>query len=186
MSCGQIEQLSIYSKEKEFKADSLGIKLFNNAGYFRNYLTSRFDVLIYSYLPIDELKFPKDYYNSTLCFVPEFIFTDKEYEIKVEEDYYDNRSSHPNVCRRKEKATSITDRYKDWGEVSNHFADKEFNYTRTLTRFERVRTDIINYQYTIHPFVSGSVFKTFYNMLFGVMGNFMCQNISEMRLRSDL
>ena len=58
--------------------------------------------------------------------------------------------------------------------------------THTLTRFERVRTDIINYQYTIHPFVSDSVFKTFYNMLFGVMGNFMCQNISEMRLRSDL
>lgn len=143
----QIEQLSIYSKEIEFEADSLGIKLFNNAGYSRNYLTSTFDVLMYSYLPIDELKFPKDYYNNNLCFVPKFIFADKDYEIKVEEDYDDSRSSHPNVRRRKDKATSIAVTYKNWGEVSNHFGDKEFYYTRALARFERIRTDIINYQY---------------------------------------
>jgi predicted Zn-dependent protease len=143
----QIAQLSIYSKEKEFEADSLGVKIFYKAGYSRSFVNSTFDVLIYSYLPIDEIKFPKNYYNSETCFIPEKKFADKEYPIKAEEDYDDTESTHPNALSRKKRTNSVADKLKDWGTASNFFGEDKFLYIRNLARFERVRSDIIEYQY---------------------------------------
>lgn len=143
----QILQLSVYSKEKEFEADSLGVKLYQKAGYSRNFINSTFDVLMYSYLPIDEIEFRKDYFNSPLCYIPEHKFADKDYAIKVEEDYDDSKSSHPNIRKRKEKATSVADETKNWGDIESHFGKELFLYVRNLARFERVRSDIIEYQY---------------------------------------
>lgn len=143
----QISQLSIYSKDKEFEADSIGVRIFQKAGYARSFLNSTFDVLIYSYLPIDEIKFPKDYYNSSTCYIPEKKFADKDYPIKAEEDYDDSKSSHPNALSRKKRANAVADKLKDWGTASNFFGEEKFLYIRNLARFERVRSDIIEYQY---------------------------------------
>lgn len=143
----QIQQLSSYSQEKEFEADVEGVKLFHAAGYSMDFLTTTFDVLMYSYLPIDEIPFPKTYFNSDLCFVPEFRFSNKEYPIKAEEDFDDSRSTHPNIRKRKNKAMEAAKNYNNWGNVKNHFGEERFLYVRNLARFERVRSDLIELQY---------------------------------------
>ncbi len=143
----QIQQLSVYSQEKEFEADVEGVKMYYAAGYSDEILTSTFDVLMYSYLPIDEIPLPRDYFNSDLSFVPEFCFPDKEFPIKVDEDYDDSRSSHPNIRKRKLKAIETAENYKDWGKIKSHFGEQTFFYIRNLARFERVRSDIIEFQF---------------------------------------
>lgn len=143
----QILQLSQYSKDKEFEADSLGVEIYKKAGYSREFLTSTFDVLKYSYLPINEIPFPKDYFNSSICFVPEDKFTEKEYEIKVDEDYDDSKSSHPNVRKRKKRANKVADNLENWGNKQSYFGTEEFVYIRNLARFERIRSNIIDLEF---------------------------------------
>ena len=142
-----IEKLSVYSKDKEFEADLLGVKLYHDAGYSMNEVISGFDVLLYSYLPFDEVEFPLDYFNSDLYYVPENQFPSKKYEIKAAEDIDDSKSSHPNIKSRKIKVKEQMNAFSDWGDVTFHFGKERFEYIRTICRFESIRTDIIDYQY---------------------------------------
>lgn len=142
-----IKQLSVYSKEKELIADKVGIEIYNAAGYSKSQLLPSFDVLMYSYLPFEEVTFPKDYFNTDLLFVPESFFPNKKYEIKAIEDYDDSESSHPNIKKRKSEAVSVIDAYKNWGDNINFLGEDRFYYTRNLCRFESIRTDILNANY---------------------------------------
>jgi predicted Zn-dependent protease len=143
----QITQLATYSKEKEYQADLIGLELYNKAGYTIKEATNVFDVLMYSYLPIDEVVLPKTYFNSPLCYVPESLFSETRFEIKAEEDYDDSRSSHPNVRNRKEKAMEKAKDLKNWGNTVYFLGQEKFEYIRNITRFERVRNDMINARY---------------------------------------
>ena len=142
-----IKQLSIYSKEKELIADKVGIEIYNAAGYSKSQLLSSFDVLMYSYLPFEEVTFPKSYFNTDLLFVPQSFFPNKKYEIKAIEDYDDSESSHPNIKKRKSEAVSVINTYKNWGDNINFLGEERFFYTRNLCRFESIRTDILNANY---------------------------------------
>lgn len=142
-----IKQLSVYSKEKELIADKVGIEIYNSAGYSKSQLLSSFDVLMYSYLPFEEVTFPKSYFNTDLLFVPESFFPNKKYEIKVIEDYDDSESSHPNIKKRKSEAISVINIYKNWGDIINYLGEERFIYIRNLCRFESIRTDILNANY---------------------------------------
>ncbi|MFT7343674.1 MAG: putative Zn-dependent protease [Lentimonas sp.] len=143
----QIEQLSIYSKEKEYEADVKGIKLYHEVGYSKSYIEPTFDVLLYSYLPIDEIEFKSDYFNTEQCYIPQENFTTDKFDIKASEDIDDSRSSHPNVKNRKEKAIEASEKYADWGDASNFLGQERFNEIRKLARYERVRTDVLNGQF---------------------------------------
>ena len=143
----KIQDLANFSKEKEFEADYKGIELYNERGYSKEHITSIFDVLMYSYLPIDEIPFPKDYFNNDLCFVPIDAFPDRDYKIKAIEDYDDSRSTHPNIRKRKERAIEAIDEIRKWGDVTYAIGQEEFIYVRKLARFESIRTDMLDAQY---------------------------------------
>ena len=139
-----IEKLSTHSKENELEADKLAIKRYHAAGYSVNELISAFDVLMYSYLPFDDIKFPRDYFNTASLYVPEKMFGDKVYAIKAEEDYNDSRSSHPNIKKRKDAINETIKEYSNWGSEVNFFGEEKFNYIRSVSRFESLRTNIID------------------------------------------
>lgn len=143
----RIRQLSIYAKDKEFEADKLGVALYHSAGYSKEELLPTFDVLMYSYLPFDEIEFPKNYYNSSLMYVPENLYPSKKYEIKAEEDYDDSRSSHPNIKNRKSEVEKEMTKFENWGNEVYAFGKERFLYIRNLSRFESIRTDILDAQY---------------------------------------
>jgi len=162
----QIKQLSVYSRDKEFEADVLGVALFHKAGYAKKHIMSTFDVLMYSYLPIDEIELPETYFNSDLCFIPKNKFPDKKYPIKAEESYDDSRSSHPNIQKRKEKTLETADKMASWGEIDSYLGESEFQYIRSLSRFERLRTDIIDNEYANALYTIFILEKSFPNSLY--------------------
>jgi predicted Zn-dependent protease len=142
-----IKQMSVYSKEHEIEADKLGLKYYFDAGYSKTELLATFDVLMYSYLPFDEIEFPKNYFNNDLFYIPEKFFPTKKYEIKAVEDYDDSESSHPNIKTRKTEVLKEIEALKSWGNDVYKFGFEKFQYIRNLSRFESVRTDILEAKY---------------------------------------
>lgn len=143
-----IEELSQYSKDKELNADSLGILLYKNAGYSINEVLPTFDVLMYSYLPFDEVEFPKEYFNTDQFYIPNLLFSSKEYPIKAIEDYDDSESSHPNIKKRKEAAEELIKTLTNWGNFSTQLGQSNFEYIRKIARFESLRTDVLEQNFT--------------------------------------
>ena len=143
----KIKELSQYSKDKEFEADSIGIALYHDAGYSKKSLYDVFDVLAYSYLPFDLAEVPKNYFNSELMFVPESFFAEEVPEISTDKNYDDSKSSHPNIEARTNQLESIMDEYSRWGDIDYYFSEEEFMHVRTLARFESVRNNLQNFRY---------------------------------------
>ncbi|NGF75878.1 M48 family metalloprotease [Fluviicola sp. SGL-29] len=138
-----IGQFNNYSKEKEFEADSKAVDMCLKAGYSATEIYNSFDVLMFCHLPFDEIKFPSDYYNTPLFFVPEKEFTTEVFPIKIDEAYDDANSTHPNVEKRKE---TIRPHLENQFGTGNAFVGStdEFTTIRNYARFESVRTSIID------------------------------------------
>ena len=143
-----IEQMSIYSKDKELEADMKGLEMYKTAGYSKDEIIPTFDVLMYSYLPFDEIDISLSYFqHSDSLFLPSRLFPDKKYEIKAVEDEDDSQSTHPNIKNRKEAVAGALDNSNNWGTGVNFQGDEKFKYIRNIARFEAVRNDIIEAEY---------------------------------------
>ena len=143
----RITMLSNHSKDNELEADKLGIKLYHEAGYAKSELLSAFDVLMYSYLPFDEVPLPKTYFNTEHLFVPDMYFPEEINPILAEEDYDDDKSSHPNIRKRKDAIIDEVGSYSDWGKAEFILDQNEFENVREIARFEGVRQDLVNCNY---------------------------------------
>lgn len=142
-----IRDLSIYSKEKEFEADKIGLKLYHAAGYDPDQLEPVFNVLMYSYLPFEEVEFPISYFNTAEMYVPALVFPKEKFPIQAVEDYDDAKSSHPNIKKRKDRMEEAAEAYTGWGDSSFLLGEARFMYVRNLCRFESVRTHLIEGEY---------------------------------------
>ena len=139
-----IVQMSNYSKNHELEADKIGLKYYYDAGYSNDEVLGTFDILLYSYLPFDEIEMPLTYWNTSQFFVPTNNFPDKKFPIKAIEDYDDKESSHPNIKNRKLKMEENLGAFANWGEAKFFFGEAEFDQMRDIARFESIRTDILN------------------------------------------
>jgi len=143
-----IEHMSVYSKEKELSADKLGVQMFADAGYSKDAVKSTFDVLLYSYLPFDEVEVPLNYFVSNdSLYLPQSLFPSEAYEIKADEDEDDSKSSHPNIKTRKDAADSSLAVISQWGNDLNPLGEARFNRLRDMARFEVVRDNVMNAKY---------------------------------------
>lgn len=143
-----IEQMSVYSKDKELEADLQGLKMYKAAGYSVDEVIPTFDVLMYSYLPFDEIEVDISYFQSSdSLFIPASLFPDKKYEIEAMEDEDDSRSTHPNIKTRKDEITEALNDMSNWGTDVFALGEDRFYETRNIARFEAVRNDIIESEY---------------------------------------
>lgn len=142
-----IEKLSQYSKDKEFDADRIGLKMYHDAGYSMNEILPTFDVLMFSYLPFDEVPFPVTYWNTSKMYIPVTMFPKEKYPIKAEEDEDDSKSSHPNIRKRKEAMEKEMKSLSNWGTQVNALGEEKFKYIRNISRFESIRNDVIDGNY---------------------------------------
>src|SRR6266513_2721309 len=78
-----------YSKELEGEADSLGLILFKKSDFSAEAAKRVFDVLLYSYLPFDEVEFRKDYFNEGSYKIPSDYFLDTVSAVSAVDDYDD-------------------------------------------------------------------------------------------------
>src|SRR5574343_517041 len=91
-----------YSKENELEADKEGLKLFLTTPYGTKEINDLFDVLLYSYLPFDEISFDSTYFNSMPAYtMPGKYFLKTASDITAEEYVNDSLSTHPNIKKRR-------------------------------------------------------------------------------------
>lgn len=177
----KIKSLSAYSKEKEMEADIEGAKIYLKSKYDFNAMVSTFDVLQFSHLPFDDIKWSSDFISSKQFFIPEGVFLDSINPIQFEDDYDDSESSHPNIKSRRSNLLMGFER-DDYPENINgklFIVSKEmFFEARDLCRFESVRSFIINKKYgkaiyniymllkkyPDNPFLELSLVKAFYGL----------------------
>ncbi len=161
-----ISALSSYSRENEFEADTYGIKWYKDAGYSKDELFSVFDILMYSYLPYNEIVFPKDYFNTSQMYIPEDLFTNVDYEITATEDYNDEKSSHPNIKKRKEAVNNEIEKSADWQNNIFLLDKNTFTEIQNICRFEGIRESVFNGNYVDALYSVFLLEKDFPNSLF--------------------
>jgi Zn-dependent protease with chaperone function len=132
---------SKYSRQNELEADEIGVKYMHDAGYSASEIEKTFDVLLYSYLPFEEIAFDKNYFTNQWIFVPEKYFNKPKVEISATEDYNDRFASHPNIAKRKEEIQQRIDSLHQWGKTLA-FNQSKFDEIRTICRYEFVLNDI--------------------------------------------
>lgn len=138
-----VEKMSIYSKDKEFDADKIGLKWYNKAGYSKDEILPTFDVLMYSYLPFDEVEIPYSYFTQNGYYFPNSYYPKDIYEIKAVDDEDDSESSHPNIKKRKRAMSDEIEQFSKWGDKANPLGEELFLRVRDIARFESVRNDVI-------------------------------------------
>ncbi len=143
-----IKQMSVYSRDRELEADRLGLEMYARAGYSKEEVIPTFDVLLYSYLPFDEVQVPNTYFqNFDSLLVPENLFPEEAYEIEAVEDEDDSRSSHPNIKTRKDRIQEEIDAIKNWKTDVFKLSEERFKEVRNIARFEVVRNDVHEAEY---------------------------------------
>lgn len=141
-------ELSTYSKERELEADADAIELYKKAGYDEALIEPTFDVLMYSYLPFDEVKIPQNFFNSNDFYVPDFKFPKETFAITAEENYNDSKSSHPNISKRKKQVLEVLEKGSGWTGTPDILGADRFNEIRTIARFESIRNSILSMDLT--------------------------------------
>ncbi|MDX2360552.1 MAG: M48 family metalloprotease [Crocinitomicaceae bacterium] len=143
----RITRLSNHSRDQELEADKKGVHLYHQAGYSEDELLGAFDVMMYSYLPFDDVPFDRDYFRTDLLNIPDYYYPRRINDIQAEEDYDDRKSSHPNIRKRKDQIMEELSAYDDWGDAKYLLTEEEFKEVRTIARFEGVRLDLLAVNY---------------------------------------
>lgn len=137
------EDLTQMSREHEFEADKGGVKIYHDGGYNFEDIVNVFSVLMYSYLPFDEVVIDSTFFGNDNVYIPSSLFPEKANPIISFEEYDDRRSTHPNIKRRTEAIVSEIDKHTNWKENTRFFEESEFMFVRDIARFEFVRNDFL-------------------------------------------
>ena len=142
-----------YAREAESEADKIGFDLYTEMGYDPRVCISTFDMLLTSYLPLDERDVPWQNFETNGFVIPEKYRLDEgDYnEIELEEDIDDSELTHPNIKKRKEKIYDKLDENPDKYKGDTVFYKVSdaatFKTIRDLARFEMVNIYLRNTWY---------------------------------------
>ncbi len=136
-----------YSKELESDADEQGIKYYKNTKYSYEAVRSVFDVLLYSYLPFNEVVFPEDYFNDDFYILPEKYFIDTLSEITAAEDYDDEESTHPNIKKRKTAMLGIIEDDDNTNRLDYIQSEEQFKYVQKICRYQGCEMYLYDIEY---------------------------------------
>ncbi len=135
------------SHEMENEADSLGIAMFYlKSPYDKNVGEGVFDVLQYSELPFDDVRFDTNWFNNPY-YELKGCWLDTTASITSRDDYDDSRSSHPNILTRRRKTAIAMDGYYG-GEQFVTVTKEQFEEIRNLARAECIRQELLGGEYS--------------------------------------
>ncbi len=143
----KVGELSVYSKENEHEADSKGIEIFLNSEYDIETVFTSFEVLLYAYLPFEDIKFDSTFFNTDILFIPGELFPDSINQISKNEDFDDKLSTHPNVQKRMDKSFDVIGERETRGNLKFKISEETFHSVRNLARFESINISLANRQY---------------------------------------
>lgn len=135
------------SHQMENEADSLGLVLFYiDSPYDKAVSDGVFDVLQYGHLPFDEVPFDTNYFNTPYYRLAGGCYLSKVAPITARDDYDDSKSSHPNLLKRRERATKMLANYHG-GQKFVTTTQEEFAEIQQLARYECIRQNLIYANY---------------------------------------
>jgi hypothetical protein len=132
-----------YSKEDELEADKDGFELFSKTKYAQNEAITSFDMLLFSYLPYDEIDWSTTIFEDSL-FKLDYTAPKIESRITAEEDEDDEESSHPNIKKRKAELESFYAKAKNSNNTLYMFGE---DYFKKIQQQARVELFFINLNY---------------------------------------
>ena len=144
---------SKYSQEKEFTADMQGLEYYKNTKYSLKPITGVFDVLKYSYLPFDDIKFDTTYFENDYYQFPDEYTLAELNPISphgMEDEDEDILKTHPETEERREtileeiNIKELKDKTKKIYIVST---GKEFKKIQNICRFEMPRMYLLHGYY---------------------------------------
>jgi len=143
----KVSKLSIYSKDREFEADKGGLELFFKSEYDIEEIFTSFDVLLYSYLPFENLQFDTAFFNTDILYIPGSLFPDTINPISINDDFDDHLSTHPNIKKRLDAIDSIINDSESKGKKKFIISQERFFIVRNLSRFESINLHLANREY---------------------------------------
>ncbi|MCR4827931.1 MAG: M48 family metallopeptidase [Bacteroidales bacterium] len=136
------------SRSMESEADSLCATLFyGKSRYWKGVTDGVFDMLQYSYLPFGETPFDTTLFDSPYYKLPRSYYLEQVKPISARDDYDDSLSTHPNLLKRRIAMRSLLGN-SDEGSKYLVTTPEEFEEIQTLARWECMRQDLINGNYT--------------------------------------
>lgn len=141
----QLEQLNKYSQEHELEADTKGLEdYYLPAGYSHREAEYMMDILLYSYLPFDEIPYEKEWLERGPVSYPMEYYLEDLKPITAREDFDDSKISHPNIKKRKE---AILERETAGNDGAQYLiSEARFKHAQKLARFESGRMFMENKQ----------------------------------------
>lgn len=138
-----LESFNQYSQEHELDADTEGLEdYYLPAGYSHREAEYMMDILLYSYLPFDEIPYEKEWLERGPVSYPMEYYLEDLKPITAQEDFDDSKSSHPNIKKRKE---AILDRETAGDDGAQYLvSEARFKHAQKLARFESTRMLIEN------------------------------------------
>ncbi len=138
-----------YSKELETEADDLGFELFEKTKYSLDAVKGVFDVLLYAYLPFDELEFNKRFFDDNRFVLPSGYFLDTLSAITAEEDYDDAEHTHPNIKKRRELINTKLETTTNSNSERQLYIqpEAEFDFVQKLCRYDGCELYLNNIEY---------------------------------------
>ena len=143
----RLNEMSVYNKSNELEADSKGIDMYLKTAYAVDEIVSSFGVLLYSYLPFEDIRFDSLYFDTEYMKIPGFFYSDTINPITKEEDYDDTKSTHPNIKTRIDNSIDIINDRESQGTLQFYISEADFYTVRNLARFEGVRLKLAHRDY---------------------------------------
>lgn len=129
------------SKDRQKAADRECIRLMKAAGYSLPQSLSALDVILYSYVPFDDVAFEPSIFEDKNLKFPETYILKETRSISADEDFDDSNNSFPNIRKRKEALQTEIDKYKTSEEERKKFVlpENDFRKVQQTARYEVCR-----------------------------------------------
>lgn len=159
---GTVSEYYRYSKDNEEESDEAGFKLAAQAGYDAEAIYNTFNVLLYSYLPVDEVVYDYSLLENDYFTIDKSLKLEEVQGIEAEEDIDDEFHTHPNIRSRRYNVRDLVSRY-DGDKMYIVENEKTFETYRNLARLEMINIflrdgDYINGLY--HSYILQKQFPT--------------------------
>ena len=159
----RLNELSNYSKDNELEADKIGVDFFLNTQYDIEEVYEALGVLLYSYLPFEDIKFDTNYFNTSILNIPSTAFPDTINPITKEENFDDELSTHPNIKKRMDAIFDAVGEKTSKGNLKFKISEQDFYTVRNLARFESINIYLANRNYVDALYNTFLLQKTFKN-----------------------
>ena len=137
-----------FSREQEFAADRVGLtQYFKNSPYSFDVLDGIFDVLLYAYLPFDEIPFERSEVETDFYTFPDNYFLKSVARISDRSTVVDTFLTHPNIEKRRTAAKALVKGFPNENRKTFVQPEEDFVRIRDLARFSCIEYYLNKHKY---------------------------------------